>query len=349
MAPQTTNDPNTCNDTSIITFTVQTNVGAPPISYVIFQLNDRDDYIQDLTAGNPGISFDHYVALDPITGARGIRWNNTNSQVPNLVTFSFILAGTYYNVYTVYVVAGQHYARYTDGLPPEFTVPIPSYDPLSDIVSRLQVSGQTMDGNCGTAATIESDTQRLLLGCMVCPAPITSSTYTAGSLFHGAVSGKMKCNPKGAFSYKQKVANRCDNSVNQRFKNFDIALYSEFDCCTLLSRYLQSVDTVNTYGAILNVLASNGLNARVINLLTPLFQSLGVAVDNTNPDCPVIDTAKLKLSLLNRLRMNHKLQMHVNGNARNAKKADGRVDHGVRISWDFCSVPGAVQNIINRS
>jgi hypothetical protein len=226
------------------------------------------------------------------------------------------------------------------------------FDPFTGIVSGINLQGLQMDPDCGNATTIATTTEELLLGCMLCPVAITDEsgaiTYSTGSLMPGIVSSKMKCNPKGAFCYTQKVDNKCDNSVNQKFKNFDVTLYSEFETSTLLTLYLQSIETDPKNAGILNdtviaaaliALANSGISADVINLLGALLASLGVEVDENCAECPSIDLTQLKLSLLARFRVINKLQMLINGSALNAKEAEGKLDHSVQISWDFCSTP----------
>ena len=301
-------------------------------------------------------------------GATFVRWAWTPSA--SSMDFSIVLSDpTYYDIPTNLMI----YVELTGGPPTAYgqlsvplivpattiaptTTPAPTttasaYDPFSNSVSQISLQGIPLAGNCGTAAKIESDTQSLLLGCIVCPAEINTSAYTTGSLLCGTVSSKMKCNPMGAFCYNQKIDNRCDNAVDQEFKHFDVALYSEFDTVSLLTIYLQSIamDSVNhgildpeTIALVLNLLATDGINTYVMNLLEGLFASLGVPIDRTDPggDC-MIDHQRLKLILLTKLRIIHKLQMQINGNALNAKEATSQVNHRVNIAWDFCSNPRA--------
>jgi hypothetical protein len=227
------------------------------------------------------------------------------------------------------------------------------FNPLTNIVTGLSLSGIPLHDDCGNATNIASTTEELLLGCMVCPVQVTNPdtqavVITEGKLMEGVVGAKMKCNPKGAFCYTQKIDNKCDNSVNQKFKNFDVTLYSEFETDTLLKLFLQSIETDPKHSNILNdttlaaallLLAKSGISPELISLLAALFASLGVPVDENCSECPSIDLVQLKLSLLARFRIINKLQMLINGSAYNAKEAEGQLDHSVQISWDFCSVP----------
>lgn len=266
------------------------------------------------------------------------------------------------------------------------------------------VVAPTPSQGCANATDIRDKTEALLLGCHICPTPIytyqvntstatstndanppvttttTTTTYvidTNGNMVVtgiayptvpnadcGIVSSKMRCNPKGAFCYVNKVDNKCDNSSKL---NIDLNLYAEMTVDELTYQYFQQIgsdprfsrlytqdeisqicDMLSLFSATLDAAGPLGADtkwpAKLIKLLARFLDKVGCSYSlpqepqgGFTNECGDINLTQLTSIVYSRFQIMVSLDLKLNSSS--YKEAQGIVKQEVNISWDFCNAP----------
>jgi hypothetical protein len=228
-----------------------------------------------------------------------------------------------------------------------------------------------------TAVTIRQNTETLLLGCHLphvgfykynllvdpdrqYPIGITYATDTPEP-DQGIVSKKMKCNPKGAFSYCHKVDNLSDNSTDL---DIDIALNAELSIQLLIQEYFRLIANDPRYSNLFSdsqlvdiregliqwiASGSDSMPGSLAQLISPFFDRTNVPYSIDPPttqadgscgsDSAEVDFVQLTAVLNARFNIMLKLKLKLGLGTASSKESRGVVKQEVSISWDFCNAP----------
>ena len=225
----------------------------------------------------------------------------------------------------------------------------------------------------GTVAGIRQNTEGLLLGCHIPQVAIYEYTQNengqqivTGVTYStlppepdlGIVGKKMKCNPKGAFSYCHKVDKSREKSTTF---DIDLSLIAELTIKLLIQLYFKLIAEDPRYGklfsssqlldikeGLIQWIASDSecMPVSLAMMLAPFFDATNVSYvvasspnDSCEADSAEVDFVKLVAVLKARIDIIIKFGIYFDFGTSSTKESSGSLKQEVNISWDFCNAP----------